>query len=173
MPLEVWTKLSQQNAPLAAVAFGVVIVHGALLARQMFGCRGVSQKMPLTQAQLTQALELLRDPTVTGGEELNAQSVAKVLLEVRVCGRMFSADRFEIGRGSLLSLQIDCLWCPCRVCTEIRALRSRTERTSSVFCSTFCQTLWEIKVDPSSSVKQKFHSLRQMSVRLVLQLKQV
>ena len=63
-------------------AFGVVLVHGILQARQVYGCRGLSQRLPLSEVQLVQGLDLLSNQVVTGGEDFNVDNVSRVLYEV-------------------------------------------------------------------------------------------
>ena len=84
IPSDSWMNVKQQPGKVMAAAFGTVVVHGILLTRQMYGCRGLSQRLPLTEVQLVQALDLVSNQTVTGGEEFNAENVIKVLYEVRL-----------------------------------------------------------------------------------------
>ena len=75
-------KVKQQPGKVWAATFGTIVVHGILLARQMYGCRGFNQRLPLTEVQILQALDVLGNQTVTGGEEFNVQNVIHVLYEV-------------------------------------------------------------------------------------------
>ena len=83
VPPESWGKVVQQPGPVTRAAFGVVLVHGILQARQMYGCRGLSQRLPLSEVQLVQGLDLLSNQVVTGGEDFNLDNVSRVLYEVK------------------------------------------------------------------------------------------
>ncbi len=82
VPSEVWTKVSQQPGPIKPAAFGAAIIHGVLMSRQMFGCRGMSQLYPIGSVQLTQAVEFLCNTYLTGGEVPDIKTVVSIIAEV-------------------------------------------------------------------------------------------
>ena len=57
---EVWDAVEQASSVNKSLVFGAGLVHGLLVARQMFGSRGLSQFYSLTSAHMEEALEWVR-----------------------------------------------------------------------------------------------------------------
>ena len=54
---DVWDRVELEASINRSVLFGVGVVHGLLVARQMFGSRGLSQFYSLTTAHMQQSVE--------------------------------------------------------------------------------------------------------------------
>ena len=82
---ETWTLVQNQPDAVKALVFGIGVVHGLLLARQMFGTRGMSQQYALTGTVMEQAIHsvLGKDDTDSSMKQIS-HLVADVRLNLNV-----------------------------------------------------------------------------------------
>ena len=72
VPYSLWARINQLPVVVRRLSFAIVLLHGCLVARQLFGSAGLSRWYPFDSMLIVSALELLfgRDLTTTEGSQL-------------------------------------------------------------------------------------------------------
>ena len=102
---DTWNKVQEQNMATKDIVFSACVIHGLLIARQMFGCRGLTQSYAFSEVQPNHAVQVILRSKGEGQEDkLSVEDISKVLIEVRLqswkkCWDTITA-MFELGPHS-------------------------------------------------------------------------
>ena len=99
VPPKQWDMIREQSLRVKQAVYGVGVVQGLLMARQMLGTRGTTQFYPLSTAQLVQAINIMASPhfsSVAGPGEALVDKLCKALCQV--------SPRFLTDRKSLRAI---------------------------------------------------------------------
>ncbi|XP_078672103.1 uncharacterized protein LOC144911712 isoform X1 [Branchiostoma floridae x Branchiostoma belcheri] len=92
VPPQSWDKLRDKSNNIRNMVFGLCVVQGVLLARQLYGTRGLSLQYPLSGVQLQQGIDILVGKALNeGGEEPTVDEACKALAEM-VYGNIMGTD---------------------------------------------------------------------------------
>ena len=75
-------KVQEQPMAVKDLVFGACVIHGLLVARQMFGCRGLTQSYAFSEVQPNHAVEVILRSKAEGQEELSLNDLCQVLIQV-------------------------------------------------------------------------------------------
>ncbi|XP_071095883.1 uncharacterized protein [Haliotis cracherodii] len=77
IPADVWEKVRQENQMVRSLVYGIAVIQGVLVARQLFGSLGLSQWYPFDTVEISCAVSMVtgtllrkKDETEPGLEEL-------------------------------------------------------------------------------------------------------
>lgn len=76
--------LGERSQAIKSAVFAVGVIHGLLMARQMYGTRGFSQVYPFSEVQMIQNIMIICSPTFSQlfEESGNLQAFCLVIAEV-------------------------------------------------------------------------------------------
>ena len=87
VPVELLDKVSTEPQMVRTIAFGLGVIQGMLMARQLFGAQGLNQWYPFNQVQMEQALLALTGKMLKSDE----QQAPKVDTMAEIFAKVFKA----------------------------------------------------------------------------------